>query len=389
MKLNLLFLSLLLSYTQGWSVTPKADHSSNNGVSRKDFFVGAASAVVAGGMATAAGAVSFPIATTTTTNKSGPYEPAPNSLKDQVILITGATTGLGLESAKRLAAAGATVVLTSRTVAKGEKALQNVQEYLTQRGVNENAKIFNVILDLDDLASVRAFPDSFKKLGLGKINVLMNNAGVMAVPERQLTKDGYERTFQSNHLGHFVLTAELYPLLSREKATIINVSSEAYMFAAKQGMDLDNLNGEVQYGPWSSYGLSKLANILFTQELQRRADSIGDTWLTTVALHPGAVATELQRNFIGLDKWEAMKTSGPPSPFESFTSNALSAFLKTLEEGASTQVYLAAGAGGNLKKGGYYSNMMPKNVPAFASDTVAAKALWEKSEELGGIKFNL
>ena len=93
---------------------------------------------------------------------------------------------------------------------------------------------------------------------------------------------------QSNHLGHFVLTAELYPLLSRNGAKVINVSSEAFNFAS-QGLDVDNLNGEKSYGAWSSYGLSKLANILFTQELQRKADAAGEEWLSTVTLHPGAV----------------------------------------------------------------------------------------------------
>jgi NAD(P)-dependent dehydrogenase (short-subunit alcohol dehydrogenase family) len=109
-------------------------------------------------------------------------------------------TGIGLESAKALAKGGATVVMTARTDQKGIKALETVQEYLKQEGI-QNDKVYTVQLDLDDLENVKTFTQRFKdKMGDAKIDVLMNNAGVMAIPERQLTKDGYERTFQSNHL---------------------------------------------------------------------------------------------------------------------------------------------------------------------------------------------
>ena len=113
--------------------------------------------------------------------------------------------------------------------------------------------------------NIKSFDDRLSSIiGKGtKIDVLVNNAGVMAIPTKQLTKDGYERTFQTNHLGHFVLTSLLLPRL-QFNARVINVSSMAYQFAgAKGGLELDNLNGELNYGPWSSYGQSKLANILF------------------------------------------------------------------------------------------------------------------------------
>ena len=300
------------------------------------------------------------------------------------------TLCLGMqESAKRLAAAGATIVLTARSVAKGEKSVEAVQSYLTEKSVT-GSKVFSLVLDLDDLASVKAFPDSYKKLGLGDIDVLMNNAGVMAIPDRQLTKDGFERTFQSNHLGHFVLTAGLFPFLSRSKATVINVSSEAYQFTGGK-FDLDNLNGEKKYGAWSSYGLSKLANILFTQELQRRADASGDSsWLTAVTLHPGAVQTDLGRNIAGEEKWEKLKTNEITlSPVESFLLNTASKFTLTVPQGASTQVYLAAGADGALKKGAFYEDLKAKNLPAFANDEAKAKQLWEISEQLGGVEFKI
>jgi len=286
-----------------------------------------------------------------------------------------------------LGAAGATVVLTSRTAQKGEKAVENVESYLANKGI-KNSKIFSLVLDLDDLQSVKSFPASFKKLGLGEISVLMNNAGVMAIPDRQLTKDGFERTFQSNHLGHFVLTAGLFPFLSRNKSTIINVSSEGYLFSGGK-FDLDNLNGEKDYGAWTSYGYSKLENIFFTQELQRRADESGDSsWLTAVSLHPGAVQTDLGRNIAGEEKWNQIKNNGA-SPLEMTILKALAKFTLTVEEGASTQVFLAAGADGKLQKGAFYENMKVQKLRDFAYDATKANELWNVSEKLGGVNFNL
>jgi NAD(P)-dependent dehydrogenase (short-subunit alcohol dehydrogenase family) len=355
-------------------------------ISRRAFFTGVATGVVVGTAATAGAAVALN-EQINNNSRAGVYTPPQGSLVDQIVLITGGTTGLGLESAKRLASAGASVVLTSRTATKGEKAVDSVLEYLTKAGI-ENKKVYSLVLDLDDLESVKAFPSSYKALKLGDISVLLNNAGVMAIPDRQLTKDGYERTFQSNHLGHFVLTSLLYPLLSRTKATVINVSSEAYNFA-RGGLDLANINGENQYGPWTSYGQSKLMNILFTQELQRRADANGDgSWLTAVTLHPGAVSTDLGRYLVGEEKWNDLKTRGP-SGLESFALNALSVFTKTVPEGASTQVFLAAGGDGKIEKSAFYEDMKVKNLPAFAKDAAKAKQLWEKSEELGGVVFDI
>ena len=367
----------------------------NNDISRKSFFIGAAaSGLVLGTTSTSAGAAVAAIDRTTSKNngvggKNQPYEPLRGSLTDNVILITGGSTGLGLESAKRLAVAGATIVVTSRNEAKGEKSVEAIQSYLKERGIiNDVPKIYSLVLDLDDLDSVKAFPKLYKQLGIGDINILMNNAGVMAIPDRQLTKDGYERTFQSNHLGHFVLTAGLFPYLSRKKATVINVSSEAYQFTGGK-FDIDNLNAEKEYGAWSSYGLSKLANILFTNELQRRADETGNSFLTTVTLHPGAVSTDLGRNLIGEEKWNELKTKGP-SPLESVAINALSKFTKTVPEGASTQIFLAAaGADKTLVPGAFYENEKVKKLPPFATDATSAKELWEKSEILGGVKFDL
>ena len=316
-----------------------------------------------------------------------PYEPLPGSLEGKVMVITGGTAGLGLESGKRLAVGGATIVLTSRSADKGIKAVQAIQDYLSTKNII-NSNIFYVPLDLDDLENVKTFRKRLEGIpALGssnKINVLMCNAGVMAIPERQLTKDGFERTFQSNHLGHFALTASLIPLLASD-ARVINVSSDAYMFATG-GLQLDNLNGEQEYGPWSSYGQSKLSNILFTKELQERADKSGRAF-TVVALHPGAVRTDLARYLIGQDKFAAMQEKGP-SGIDSFLLNSLSYFTRSVESGASTQVYLAAGNGKKVK-GEYYVDMQAKKIGEAAQDMDKAKALWDLSEKLTGVKFEL
>ncbi|KAK1737997.1 retinol dehydrogenase-related protein [Skeletonema marinoi] len=314
------------------------------------------------------------------------YEPEAGSLNDQVVLITGASSGLGLESAKRLAAAGATVVLTSRTKSKGEQAVEDVKSYLTDKGMYD-AKLYSLELDLDDLGQVRQFPESFKELGLGDVSILMNNAGVMAIPSKELTKDGFERTFQSNHLGHFVLTASMFPYLSRDGAKVINVASSAANFAAP-GLDIDNLNGERSYAPWSSYGQSKLANILFTNELQKKADAAGLNWLTAVSLHPGVVNTDLWRYIVGEDKFQEMKETDSLS-IESLALSATSLFTKTPEQGANNQVFLAAGADGKLVKGAYYDDMKLKDKLGFMKDEDKAASLWEISEDYAGLTFDL
>jgi len=309
----------------------------------------------------------------------------------KLVVITGGNTGLGLESSKRLAEAGATVVLTSRDDAKGRKALDDIDAYLSTRRAEDATFVGRALtasLDLCDLANVKSFKDRLTKV-VGKdakVDVLLNNAGVMAIPDRKLTGDGYERTFQTNHLGHFALTATLLPLLS-PRARIINVSSMGYQFASK-GLELDNLNGEREYGPWSSYGLSKLENILFANELQRRA-RMSDAYagITTYSLHPGAVQTDLARYLIGEEKFNSMKENGFASWKDKVVMETLANFVKTVEEGASTQVFVAASA--DPEAGKYFSDGKVTPVKAFAMDQKKGEELWTVSEELAGVKFDL
>ena len=340
-----------------------------------------------GGVATVAGIGGF------RTYLMGPsvYEPPAHSMDGKVVVITGGTAGLGLESAKRLAAAGATVVLTSRTATKGNVAVSKVQEYLADRGVT-NENVYSSVLDLDDLSSVKAFPQALSRLPVwksndAKIDVLMNNAGVMAIPDKQLTKDGIERTFQSNHLGHFVLTAKLSDKLS-DKARVINLSSSAHSIPSK-GLDLDNLNGEKEYGPLLSYGYSKLSNILFTKELQQRATEAGKGW-TVVANHPGVVETDLFRHFLSEEKQKQFETEGPQG-LDKIIVNFVSLFLRPVERGANTQIYLASVDDNTMARlGGKYVVDMKVTKPSKnTQDEDAAKGLWDISEKLSGIKFGL
>ena len=255
-------------------------------------------------------------------------------------------------------------------------------------------KVFVANLDLCDIENIKSFNNRLSTI-IGKetkIDVLMNNAGVMAIPTRQLTKDGYEQTFQTNHLGHFVLTSLLLPRL-QHNARVINVSSMAYQFAAKDGLEIDNLNGERNYGPWSSYGQSKLANILFTNEMQVRALQSKE-WsnLRIVSLHPGAVQTDLARYIIGEEKFNTMKANG--GQYTSWTDKllmeGLAKFVKTVQEGASTQIYLSSVIDDEvLRPGGYYSDGKVMQVLPFAHDEGKAKELWTISEKLSGVKFNL
>jgi len=309
------------------------------------------------------------------------------------VVITGGNTGLGLESAKRLAEAGATVVFTSRDPTKGQNALAEIDEYLKQRTADDAefaGKAMVASLDLCDLDDVKSFDKRLAKiLGQSKIDVLLNNAGVMAIPDRRLTKDGYEKTFQTNHLGHFALTSTLLPLLASD-ARVVNVSSMGYLFTPKGGLDLNNLNGETEYGPWSSYGQSKLENILFANELQKRArDSAAHPNLTAFSLHPGAVQTDLARYLIGEEKFQSMKENGFSDWKDKVLMEGLANFVKTVQEGASTQVFVASADMGPERAGKYFADGKVVPVQAFATDPAQGAALWAASENLAGVKFDL
>ena len=205
-------------------------------------------------------------------------------LDGKTVIITGANTGIGLETAVDLAKRNARVILACRSVERGEKAAVEVRK----RSGNDNA-VF-VQLDLASLDSVRKFAAKILEEE-PRIDILVNNAGIMALPERQLTQDGFEMQFGVNHLGHFLLTNLLLDRIKEApSARIVNVSSIGYL---RGNLDFDNLNSEKSYSPRVTYGTTKLANILFTRSLAKRLEGTG---VTTNCLHPGAILTELGRH---------------------------------------------------------------------------------------------
>jgi len=203
-------------------------------------------------------------------------------LGGKTIVVTGANSGLGFEASRAFARNGARVVLACRNVEKAAAARDDILASAPRANVEIRA------LDLASLASVRAFADSLVS-NHERLDVLCNNAGVMALPRRE-TADGFEMQLGTNHLGHFALTGLLLPLLKRTGARVVTQSSGAHRMGR---IDFDDLHGRRYYGRWRAYGQSKLANLLFAYELQRRLENEG-VGVISVACHPGYAATELQ-----------------------------------------------------------------------------------------------
>jgi NAD(P)-dependent dehydrogenase (short-subunit alcohol dehydrogenase family) len=294
----------------------------------------------------------------------------------RTVLVTGASSGLGLRSAEALARAGATVLLGCRNPEKGTAAREQVLAAAT------GADPVLVAIDLADLDSVRACAQGLADT-VDRLDVLMNNAGVMAIPLTRSTQ-GFEAQFATNHLGHFALTAQLLPLLLRaDDPRVVTTSSQAHRMGR---MRWDDLNWERGYGKWRAYGQSKLANLLFTFELDRRARAAGLGLLATAA-HPGYAATHLQ-------------AVGPEQSGNRFMSRASEAanriFAQTDEMGALPQLYAATmpdvrggeyfGPDGLFEQRGH-----PERVGASkaARNEADAQRLWEISERLTGVGFDL
>ncbi|XP_024996343.1 short-chain dehydrogenase TIC 32, chloroplastic-like isoform X1 [Cynara cardunculus var. scolymus] len=275
-------------------------------------------------------------------------------------IVTGATSGIGTETARVLAMHGVHVVLAVRNTEKGRKVKETI--------LNEtpNAKLDVMELDLSSLASVRTFAAEFVSSGL-PLNILINNAGVMA-PPFTLSEDKIELQFATNHLGHFLLTQLLLETMKRtsheqkKEGRIVNVSSEAHRFAYK-GIYFDNLNDESSYSPMYAYGQSKLANILHANELTRRFKENGAN-LTANALHPGSIATNLLRyhSFVdGVVDWVGKY------------------FLKNIPQGAATTCYVALHPQVNGISGKYFMDSNVAQPNSYAEDADLAKELWDIS----------
>ena len=298
------------------------------------------------------------------------------SQRGRLAIVTGATGGLGYETALALAGAGAEVVLAGRNEARGVDALARL------RAAHPESTVRFERLDLASLASVAAFADKLLAAGQG-LHLLVNNAGVMALPQRRETADGFELHFATNYLGHFALTARLLPLLRRGGAArIVNVSSLA---ATLEGIDLADLHSQRTYVPFRTYGMTKLTMLMFALEFQRRSEVAG--WgVEGLAAHPGFARTDIISN-------------GPAS---SGLRGALwrrsKSFLLPMSPSASRAALpiLFAATSPDAKGGGYYgpSGILeiigppgPAKLPRRALDGSAASQLWETSERLAGVRF--
>jgi NAD(P)-dependent dehydrogenase (short-subunit alcohol dehydrogenase family) len=360
--------------------------------------------VAAGAAGTAAAAVALAVQQQQQSNTNNTlFTVPPGRLQGQTIVITGASTGLGLETAKRLTAGQPQhIIITVRSPTKGDQALADVQSYMNKNNQDSTTntttktKLSYKVIDLDDLQNIQS-AIATEWTDVSQIDCLINNAGIMALPQRELTVDGIERQMQSNHLGHFVFTALLAPKFTNQ-ARIITVSSEAHVLATlppTSGMDFNYCwTGQPNYNGWKSYAQSKLANILFTQELQRRVDATQGRLNWKVAtLHPGAVATDLGRYFMGVENWERLQKNDNTNNNKLLSSLlTTTSLLKTIPQGASTSVYLAAGGkdGTEDPRGRYYIDCQPVTLRSVAArNATAAKQLWDESEQKSGITFNL
>jgi len=296
-------------------------------------------------------------------------------LTGKKIIVTGANSGLGYYTSLELARKNAMVIMACRNTDKAKKAESEIRQEVPE------AKTEIRELDLADLQSVKAFADLYAK-EFNQLDVLINNAGLMAIPESK-TRQGFEMQFGTNHLGHFALTGKLFSLLKKTNGSrVVTLSSLMY----KRGkINFDDLNLEHKYDKWKAYGQSKLANLMFALELDRRIKKNGLN-VISIGAHPGYSSTNLQI------KGPEMTGSGIMAFFMKIV-NAL--FAQSPQKGVLPQLYAAAADG--LSGGEYIGPGGTGNIRGFPEkekinwnkvDMDVAKKLWEVSEELTGVPFD-
>lgn len=297
-----------------------------------------------------------------------------NNMPDQsgrVVVITGANSGVGYESAVALAQKGARVVMACRSVNKAEDAHRELLKRAS------GAQVDILPLDLGSLKSVREFSENFNAR-YDRLDILMNNAGIM-IPPYGKTEDGFESQFGTNHLGHFALTGLVLPkLLKTPGSRIVNVSSGAYLQAT---MNFEDLQSENEYNAWGAYAQSKLANILFTQELQRKLDAAGADTIS-VASHPGFARTNLQK-----------VENNANSQFNLITF-LMPIMSQSAQIGAIYQLYAATMP--TVRGAEFYGprwmlkgDVVRVEVTARGKDVNKAARLWAISEELTGVRYTV
>jgi NAD(P)-dependent dehydrogenase (short-subunit alcohol dehydrogenase family) len=289
------------------------------------------------------------------------------------VVITGANSGIGFFAALELARNGAEVIIPARTETKATVAIARIKKEVP------NAKLAAAALDLASLKSVRAFAKFYGDNFPGpSLDILINNAGVMAVPQRELTVDGFERQFATNFMGPFALTALLFPHLKPQSGTRIVTLASGVVHSGK--IEFDNLQSERRYVPFNgTYSQSKLADLIFALELQRRLAAIGSP-IVSIGAHPGLSRTNLLSNMTGI-----LKVIGP-IVFRFLGQSAASGALPELFAATSPDVVPGGyyGPNGVNERRGFPA---PAKIPSWAFDTNVAKRLWTEAEKLTGVTF--
>ncbi len=285
-------------------------------------------------------------------------------------IVTGANSGLGFHTARELARAGAQVMLACRSIERGEKAAQRI------RDEQPGAQVFVAKLDLSSLAGVRTFAEAALSAG-EPLDLLVNNAGIMALPKREQSVDGFEMQLATNYLGHFALTGLLLPLLLKAAAPrVISVSSNAHKRAQ---LYFEDFQQEKSYVPFRSYQQTKLAMLVYALELQRQSDT-HRARLTSIAAHPGLSATGIVRDTAG--------------PAKMIIPIAISLLGQSDAAGALPQLYAATAP--EAKGGAYYGPNgfqefkgapAPAKVAPQAQDATDGSRLWALSEKLTDVRY--
>ena len=273
-------------------------------------------------------------------------------LTGKTAFITGCNSGLGFETMRVLALRGATVIGAARTEEKAATACESI-----------DGDTIPVVAELSQLDSLVTCGEAVRAMNR-PIDMLILNAGIMALPELEQV-DGIEKHFYVNHLGHFVLANRLLPQVLQAQGRVVVVSSSGHTFAPPAGIEFDNLSGERDYEPWKMYGVSKMANGLFSYELNRRLNGSG---ATSNSVHPGVINTNLGRHF---PWWQRMAAS-----LIGWT------FMKPVEAGAATQTYVATAPALNGFGGYYFSDCNPVNPDPRMEDAALAEELWDVSLDL-------
>lgn len=293
-------------------------------------------------------------------------------LSGKLALVTGATGGLGYETARMLAEHGARVVLAGRNAQKGSAALAAIHARAP------GADIAFEPVDLASLASVAALADRLLAAG-GPLDILVNNAGVMTPPTRQTTSDGFELQFGTNYLSHFALTARLLPLLKAAPAArVVSLGS----VAARGGrIDLDDLQSARAYNPMTAYAQSKLACVMYGLELQRRSTA-GSWGITSIAAHPGVSRTDLLHNAPGRTSAAGLVRSYLWFLFQPVAQGALPQVFAASSPAAEPGQYYGPQSFGETR-GAVGKAALPKG----ADDAAMAARLWQASEDLAGVRY--